>query len=171
MDLQHQEKPKQNQSQQTYKSQKNLTSDSEQNSTIPNTHFRVNSITQLQDKANQSAKVKSFEKLQSNANYSDALSQLQAFDKGLNKTTNSRTEPIQRNNTGIPDHLKLNVKDLEDENEKTITPYVYIDYNTDSVELAKNMDYKTIFIVLFTFIVNLVIYACVLNYIFNKVIN
>ena len=36
---------------------------------------------------------------------------------------------------------------------------------------AKNMDYKTIFIVLFTFIVNLVIYASVLNYIFNKVIN
>jgi hypothetical protein len=112
MDLQHQEKPKQNQSQQTYKSQKNLTSDSEQNSTIPNTHFRVNSITQLQDKANQSAKVKSFEKLQSNANYSDALSQLQAFDKGLNKTTNSRTEPIQRNNTGIPDHLKSGMENV-----------------------------------------------------------
>ena len=112
MDLQHQEKPKQNQSQQTYKSQKNLTSDSEQNSTIPNTHFRVNSITQLQDKADQSAKVKSFEKLQSNANYSDALSQLQAFDKGLNKTTNSRTEPIQRNNTGIPDHLKSGMENV-----------------------------------------------------------
>jgi len=90
-----------------------LTSDSEQNSTIPNTHFSVNSITQLQNKANQSAEVKSFEKLQSKANYSDALSQLQAFDKGLNKTTNSpRTEPIQRNNTGIPDHLKSGMENV-----------------------------------------------------------
>ena len=60
------------------------------------------------------------------------------------KKNDEDSDSVQEEHSDSDENLKLNVKELEDENEKSITPYVYIDYNTDSVELAKNMDYKTV---------------------------
>tara|TARA_Y100000389_G_C17458656_1_gene519994 strand:- start:73 stop:948 length:876 start_codon:yes stop_codon:yes gene_type:complete len=65
-------------------------------------------------------------------------------DNILSKKNNNDSDSVQEELTDSDDNLKLSVKELQDENEKSIVPYFYIDYNVDSIDLAKNMDYKTL---------------------------
>ncbi len=60
------------------------------------------------------------------------------------KKNDNDSDSAQEEDSDSDENLKLNVKELEDENQKIVTPYVYIDYNTDSIELAKKNNYKTI---------------------------
>ena len=69
-------------------------------------------------------------------------------------------------------HIKLT-----DKEKKVCEPSIeemmlyYTVYPLQFFKDIKNMDYKNIFIILFTFIVNFVIYSSVLYFFYNKVIN
>ena len=65
---------------------------------------------------------------------------------------------------------------LTDKEKKVCEPSIeemmlyYTIYPLQFFKDIKNMDYKTIFLVLFTFIINLIIYSSVLYFFYNKVI-
>ena len=54
------------------------------------------------------------------------------------------SDSVQEEHSDSDENLKLNVKELTDENESNVVPYYYIDYNTDSINLAKNMEYNVL---------------------------
>tara|TARA_Y100000389_G_scaffold197163_1_gene231232 strand:- start:565 stop:1431 length:867 start_codon:yes stop_codon:yes gene_type:complete len=65
-------------------------------------------------------------------------------DNILSRKNDDDSDSAQEELSDSDDNLKLSVRELEDENIKSVIPYFYIDYNIDSIDLAKNMDYKTL---------------------------